>query len=68
MLTVEPLAGVLDATTLLKNVDHAIATAFVTVKPARHGVGSTTPFLTILMVPSRSTIKSRPLPSPAFVT
>ena len=35
-------AGVLDATTLLKNLDHAIATAFVTVKPARHGVGSTT--------------------------
>ena len=34
--------GVLDATTLLKNLDHAIATAFVTVKPARHGVGSTT--------------------------
>jgi len=35
-------AGVLDATTLLKNLDHAIATTFVTVKPARHGVGSTT--------------------------
>ena len=35
-------AGVLDATTLLKDLDHAIATAFVTVKPARHGVGSTT--------------------------
>jgi hypothetical protein len=35
-------ASVLDATSLLKNLDHAIATAFVTVKPARHGVGSTT--------------------------
>ncbi len=35
-------AGVLDATTLLRNLDHAIATAFVTVKPARQGVGSTT--------------------------
>ena len=35
-------AGVLDATTLLKNLDHAIATAFVTVKPTRHGAGSTT--------------------------
>ena len=35
-------ANVLDATTLLKSLDHAIATAFVTVKPARHGEGSTT--------------------------
>jgi hypothetical protein len=35
-------ANVLDATTLLKTLDHAIATAFVTVKPTRHGVGSTT--------------------------
>jgi hypothetical protein len=35
-------AGVLDATTLLKSLDHAIATAFVTVKPARHGADSTT--------------------------
>jgi hypothetical protein len=35
-------ASVLDATTLLKTLDHAIATAFVTVKPARHGAGSTT--------------------------
>jgi hypothetical protein len=35
-------ASVLDATTLLKALDHAIATAFVTVKPARHGEGSTT--------------------------
>jgi hypothetical protein len=35
-------ANVLDATTLLKSLDHAIATAFVTVKPARHGSGSTT--------------------------
>jgi hypothetical protein len=35
-------AGVLDATTLLKTLDHAIATAFVTVKPAKQSVGSTT--------------------------
>jgi hypothetical protein len=35
-------ANVLDATSLLKTLDHAIATAFVTVKPTRHGVGSTT--------------------------
>jgi hypothetical protein len=35
-------AGVLDATTLLKTLDHAIASAFVTVKPARQGVDSTT--------------------------
>jgi len=35
-------ADVLDATTLLRTLDHAIATAFVTVKPARHGAGSTT--------------------------
>jgi hypothetical protein len=35
-------AGVLDATTLLKALDHAIAVAFVTVKPARPGTGSTT--------------------------
>ena len=35
-------ANVLDATTLLKTLDHAIATAFVTVKPTRHGEGSTT--------------------------
>jgi hypothetical protein len=34
--------GVLDATTLLKSLDHAIATALVTVKPARHGADSTT--------------------------
>jgi hypothetical protein len=35
-------ANVLDATTLLKTLDHVIATAFVTVKPARQGVGTTT--------------------------
>jgi hypothetical protein len=35
-------AGVLDATSLLKSIDHAIATAFVTVKPARQGTDSTT--------------------------
>jgi hypothetical protein len=35
-------ASVLDATTLLKALDHAIATAFVTVKPARQGTDSTT--------------------------
>jgi hypothetical protein len=35
-------ANALDATTLLKSLDHAIAAAFVTVKPARHGAGSTT--------------------------
>jgi len=35
-------ANALDATSLLKALDHAIATAFVTVKPARHGAGSTT--------------------------
>jgi len=35
-------ANVLDATSLLKSLDHAIATTFVTVKPARRGVGSTT--------------------------
>jgi len=35
-------ASVLDATTLLKALDHAIAAAFVAVKPARHGEGSTT--------------------------
>jgi hypothetical protein len=34
--------GVLDATSLLKSLDHAIATAFVTVKPARQGAESTT--------------------------
>jgi hypothetical protein len=34
--------GVLDATTLLKSLDHSIATAFVTVKPARHSADSTT--------------------------
>jgi hypothetical protein len=34
--------GVLDATTLLKALDHAIATALVTVKPARQGADSTT--------------------------
>jgi hypothetical protein len=34
--------NVLDATSLLKTLDHAIATAFVTVKPARQGAGSTT--------------------------
>jgi hypothetical protein len=35
-------ANVLDATSLLKTLDHAIATAFVTVKPARQGAGTTT--------------------------
>src|SRR4051812_16029074 len=35
-------AGALDATTLLKALDHAIASAFVSVKPTRHGEGSTT--------------------------
>jgi hypothetical protein len=34
--------SVLDATSLLKALDHAIATAFVTVKPARQGADSTT--------------------------
>ncbi len=35
-------ASVLDATTLLKTLDHAIASAFVTVKPVKHGNSSTT--------------------------
>jgi hypothetical protein len=35
-------ANVLDANTLLKSLDHAVATAFVTVKPARQRAGSTT--------------------------
>jgi hypothetical protein len=33
--------GVLDSTTLLRTLDHAIATAFVTVKPARQSAEST---------------------------
>lgn len=35
-------SNVLDASALLKSLDHAIATAFVIVKPTRHGAGSTT--------------------------
>jgi hypothetical protein len=35
-------ASVLDGTTLVRTLDHAIAGAFVTVKPSRRGTGSTT--------------------------
>jgi hypothetical protein len=41
-MTVGSAAAVLDATTLLKTLDHAVATAFVTIKPVRENAGSTT--------------------------
>jgi hypothetical protein len=60
-------ANLLDATSLLKTLDHAIASAFVTVKPAHRGTGSTTlkidnhlPFTLAGVVVKASGSKSEP--------